>query len=169
MKVVTIKDFYLPEDRKTIERDIISNYVPGQAISPIVKTTTDFFDNLYDRFIQKCYEIFGDITVREDNNPTCWCYVGTHENYIRFYHDHTLTSTINGVFYYQVNEGDGITFLERGREKVFNPDENELLIFPNNLLHTPNRPVKLEYNRRRYAFNLEVLTEETSEELFLRI
>ena len=109
-----------------------------------------------------CYELFGNFHITPQNKTTCWCYRSNINEFRSGWHNHLHTSTINGVYYYQV-EGDGIFFERNGKEFHYIPQQGELLIFPNDLNHNAARTTSQNW---RYSLNMEILTEESSSTLF---
>jgi len=172
MKIIPVKNFYFPRESEIskIDLEIIKNHSkycnPLAFNFEIKEYKTLFFQNLYDTFFKKCCEVFGEFTISPKNKKSIWCYLTDCDSKESFFHDHVNTSTINGVYYYKLNENDSISFLENNEETVYFPDVTELIIFPNTLLHRPNTPKVKSY---RCSFNIEITTQETSEELFSRI
>ena len=137
---------------------------------PILEYQNLFFKNLYDKFLKNSNEIFGNFSLLEKNKFNCWCYKSSLDNYISEYHNHINTSTINGVYYYQISKNDSISFLDHDKnEIIYYPDQGEMLIFPNYLVHKPNKPSSTFFGKCRYSINVEILTKESSIELFSRI
>ena len=179
LKIVSIKNFYHVNFLYRLKVDYIieKNYknrskngyvggMNGDFNYKIINPNDKFFDKLYDRFLTYSKNIFGDFSVSSKNQTTCWCYRSIGENYILKYHDHKMTSTINGVYYYKLNQGDSISFLQDDEEFVYHPEQEEMLIFPNDLLHKPNKPTKDCY---RYSINMEIKTNELSHQIFREI
>ena len=99
--------------------------------SPKVKTNflilsqDIFFINLYNSFVKKCHDIFGDFTLHEKNSNKCWS-LCTNKNYwVSVVHDHIKTSTINAVYYVNVPK---INNCYVGEFKYLN-DKNIMKIF----------------------------------------
>ena len=135
----------------------------SQGNFPLYEDDTLFFSNLYDRYKELCYKLFGNFHIDSQNSTTCWCYRSNVNNSLHdVWHNHLYTSTINGVYYYQV-EGDGIFFERHGKEFNYVPQQGELLIFPNDLNHTPQRSTSQTW---RYSINMEIKTEESASTLF---
>tara|TARA_R100000005_G_C4897717_1_gene141377 strand:- start:49 stop:594 length:546 start_codon:yes stop_codon:yes gene_type:complete len=174
-KIISIKNFYFLDnnERESITHELENNYKKHFRLKtgytlPIVEYNNNFFDNLYDKFLKKSYEIFGNFELSNLNSRRCWCFKSSKNNFERCWHNHITTSTINGVYYYQIQDGDSISFLDKdGIEFQYFPSQFELLIFPNHLMHTPNDPISADKNR--YSINVEIRTKETSEELFSEI
>ena len=136
--------------------------------SSLIYTKDLFFANLYDQFFLKCQSIFGDFKLSLKNSRTCHCYLDRKRYYLpSVYHNHISTSTINGVYYLDVGEGDSISFIddESDKEEVYYVSTGELLIFANHLVHKPNRPT---HDGIRYSLNMEIMTDESAEEIFSR-
>jgi len=172
MEIISVKNFYFADqnEKSTIDSEIMQNYKkyfkPNGYNFEIKEYQTLFFNNLYETFFKKCCEMFGEFTLSSRNKKSIWCYLTNCDSKESFFHDHINTSTINGVYYYKLNENDSISFLKNNKEIRYTPEIGELIIFPNTLLHRPDTPTTKSY---RCSFNVEITTEETSEEIFNRI
>ena len=171
--LICIKDFchISSQERILINNSLEKNYLKSplsKGISkdgysfPIVKDETLFFSKLYEKYKELCYQIFGNFHIAPQNKTTCWCYRSNIDNSVFAWHNHLYTSTINGVYYYQV-DGDGIFFERQGKEFHYVPQQGELLIFPNDLNHTPDMTTS---KTLRYSINMEIKTEESASTLF---
>ena len=129
---------------------------------PLYNDETSFFSHLYEKYKVLCYELFGNFHISPQNKTTCWCYRSNINDFKSGWHNHLATSTINGVYYYQV-EGDGIFFERNGKEFHYIPQQGELLIFPNDLNHNAARTTSQNW---RYSINMEIKTEESASTLF---
>jgi len=176
-KIISIKNFYIIDEleKLTITSEIEKNYKkyydPNLGHNFEIKDYSSiFFDNLYDKFLEISYKIFGNFSICNNNRRTCWCYRSCEKNFNSVWHSHKNTSTINGVYYYQIQDGDSISFLDKDKEEmVYYLSEGELIIFSNNLVHKPNIPISIIPNRYRYSINVEIMTKESSEKIFNRI
>ena len=159
------------EDRLKINECIEKSYL----ISPISKGITEegynfalyddhtlFFSHLYEKYKRLCHKLFGNFHITPQNKTTCWCYRSNVNDSYDVWHNHLATSTINGVYYYQV-EGDGIFFERNGKEFHYIPQQGELLIFPNDLNHNAAMTTS---QTLRYSINMEITTEESASTLF---
>ena len=172
LKIISIKDF---EKVNFIKRILVNRVIESNnrnnfsLINGLNFAISQeyFFSELYSKFVKVSEKIFGNFNISYKNSNTCWCYRSNKKNTISVYHNHINTSTINSVYYYQLNKNDGIIFLDDSQNKFYYyPKPQELLIFPNYLIH---KPMLSEYNKYRYSINMEILTEETSSELFSRV
>lgn len=173
-KIISIKDFYHVNflHRKLINLIIENNYRKYYKLSTghnfgIYDFKDKFFYKLYDKFLIESKKIFGKFDLAVNNKNTCWCYRSLGDDYCPVYHNHIKSSTINAVYYYQIKKGDSICFLQDQKEFVYFPSQEELLIFPNNLLHKPNKPCAT--NRYRYSINMEIITIQSPSNIFSRI
>ena len=172
-QIVSIQNFqYVNSQQRVLINDSIEkNYL----ISPISKGITDegynfalyddhtlFFSHLYEKYKALCYELFGSFHLTTQNNSRCWCYRSNINDSNDVWHNHLYTSTINGVYYYQV-EKDGIFFERHGKEFYYVPQQGELVIFPNDLNHKPDIATSENW---RYSINMEIITEESASTLF---
>lgn len=172
-----IKNFYCisDNDRIKINLEIEKNYNYYYDINrsynfPILEYTSEFFNNLYDKFLKVSYNIFGNFSLSTRNSTKCWCYRSNKNTFNSVWHSHKKTSTINGVYYYQIDLGDSISFLDKNNNVIeYFPNQGDMLIFPNNVLHKPNAPVNSLPNMYRYSINVEIIANESSDELFNRI
>ena len=129
---------------------------------PIVEDDTLFFSHLYERYKEFSYNFFGNFHITPQNKTTCWCYRSNKDWAESNWHNHLYSSTINGVYYHQV-DGDGIFFERNGKSFHHVPQQGELLIFPNNLNHRPDMTTSQSL---RYSINMEITTEESASTLF---
>ena len=159
------------QERILINNSIEKNYLNSPLSRGILdkgrnfalsEDPTLFFSNLYKKFKEICYKFFGNFHISPQNQTTCWCYRSNIKESICEWHNHLATSTINGVYYYQV-EGDGIFFKRQGKEFNYVPQQGELLIFPNDLDHKPDVATS---ETRRYSLNMELITQESASTLF---
>ena len=186
IKVVSIKNFYKVNPirkawlKQIIDTDYRNKDQPPDSYSFPIKSESIFFKDLYAKYMIATREIFGDYNLAVDHNDGVWCYRSELNDYKSVWHDHTNTSTINGVYYLQINEGDTISFNKESKKKnnsfekipdnsdiiKYKLEESELLIMPNYLIHKPDPPTG---NKVRYCLNMEITTKETVNELFDRL
>ena len=173
LNLISIQNFcrVSSEERILINNSIEKNYFKSPVSKgntemsynfPLLEDNTLFFYNLYEKYKLLCYELFGIFHITPQNKTTCWCYRSNINYFNQGWHNHLYTSTINGVYYYQV-EGDGINFEREGKEFSYIPQQGELIIFPNYLNHTPQRVTS---QNLRYSINMEIKTEESASTLF---
>ena len=177
--LITIPDFYNPNfiQKRRLKGIIDENYKQyfpwqGRPLNMNVPVLSEYkvFSKLYDRFLTTSREMFGKFTLSDKNLPTCWVYRGNNVDrgtrLDGWWHNHAHSSTINAVYYLQVFN-DGVSFIGLDGE-VFDylPKNNELIIFPADLVHSP-QPCTLQ--KYRYSVNMEILTEETVSDLFSRV
>ena len=124
-----------------------------------------FFNRLYEKFLHASFEQFGQFTLSTENSNRVWAYYSTSTEYVSVWHDHTRTSTINSVYYLSVPGGDGgeIEFILNGNIFSYKPEENDLLIFPDYLVH---RPIPSLSEKARISINMEIKTIEKSINIF---
>ena len=171
LNLISVENFaeVTSQERILINNSIEKNYLKDplpksmqQNQFPLYDDHTSFFSDLYEKYKALCYELFGSFHITPQNKTTCWCYRSNINDFRSGWHNHLATSTINGVYYYQV-EGDGIFFERHGKEFHYIPQQGELLIFPNDLNHNAARTTSQNW---RYSLNMEILTEESSSTLF---
>tara|TARA_R100000008_G_scaffold21282_1_gene11186 strand:- start:155 stop:724 length:570 start_codon:yes stop_codon:yes gene_type:complete len=177
--ILTIPNFYNPnfiekwKFKKVIDKNY-EQYFPwqGMSVNMNVPVLSEYkvFSKLYDRFLTTSREMFGEFKLSKSNLKTCWAYRGNNidrgNRTDLWWHNHAHSSTINAVYYLQVFN-DGVSFIGLDGE-VFDyvPKNNELIIFPADLVHSP-QPCTLQ--KYRYSVNMEILTEETVSDLFSRV
>ena len=134
---------------------------------PILEDYNYFFENLYKSYYDFCLSHFNFTVNQSRNRSTCWAYVSDKVNFYEVWHNHLNTSTINGVYYLSIpNNNSSIDFSLNEKKLSYHPKENELIIFPNYLDHSPNRCYGDGY---RIAINMEIICNENSDELFNRL
>jgi hypothetical protein len=167
--IYTIKNFYTVNPirkqwlKKIIDRDYENDIgVPGYFSFPITNRSK-FFKDLYEKYLVETKKLFGEYTLDSSNKDTIWCYRSKLTDYHSVWHDHINTSTINAVYYFQINKGDSVSFNNNGIIENYEMDENELIIMPNYLIHRPNSPVG---NKVRYSLNMEIKTKQSVHKVF---
>ena len=133
----------------------------------VIGDSSGFFKSLYEKFLNVSFEQFGQFTLSPDNSDKIWAYCSTSTEYASVWHDHTRTSTINSVYYLSVPSGDGgeIEFILNGSIFSYKPEEGDLLVFPDCLVHRPTPPLTKGW---RISINMEIKTVEKSTDIFLR-
>ena len=122
---------------------------------------TKYRADLYDIFISKCKELFKNIDILEEEFNV-WCSVS-----LTNWHNHQDTANINGVIYLKLCSNEkGIDFKINDKVVNYIPCENELIIFPSYLWHLPNVSITDE---KRISLNLELLTKQSTKDLFNEI
>ena len=149
--IFKIKDFFIISDRdkKILIEDIFYSKdvkdsrpnSPGITENfPVIRDRKRILKRIYNKILKKNREIFGRVDLDPRNtdqvhglctNKDCWESVPHH---------HIKTSTINAVYYLQVpqisNQFVGkVKFLVNEVWYDYQPEPNELIIFPNHLVH----------------------------------
>lgn len=156
-----------PLSRLWDERDRIKDIVlaehaqwraPEGQYSFTVESDDPFFRKLYDLFALECMQYFQPFTLHEQSKRKCWAYVQNDARSSPVWHDHLMTSTINGVYYLTVPDPDGqIWFRFRDDVMKVTPEEGWLYLFPRWLLH---KPVPQASSEARISLNVEMITRE---------
>ena len=174
LNLISVPDFWKGslEERILINNSLEKNYLKSPLRRgdtsykgnnfPLYDDETSFFSHLYEKYKVLCYELFGNFHISPHNKTTCWCYRSNINDFKSGWHNHLATSTINGVYYYQV-EGDGINFERHGQTFHYIPQQGEILIFPNDLNHNADMTTS---QTLRYSINMEIKTEESASTLF---
>jgi hypothetical protein len=134
-----------------------------------------FFENLYNKFIDIAYDIFGEYVIIPNKNHNIWSYSSNKFNHGSIpgqIHNHINTSTINSVYYLNIPqsvtiEKGSISFFLKGNIFTYKPNNDDILIFPNYLDHRINNYEDDE--EWRVSINMEINCKESSEQLFSRI
>lgn len=121
-------------------------------------------EKLYNIFISESKKVLDKFTLK-DNNFKLWCYY-TDQSYHKgdTWHNHIKTSTINGVLYLKTVKDTGIEFKNKGDQFYIEPEDFDLLIFPDYLNH---RPLNSK-TETRISLNMELRCNETSSDIFKR-
>lgn len=128
--------------------------------------SNEFFENLYNKFVEYSKLIFGNFCLSEKNTTRSLCYFSTENFYNEIWHAHKQTCTINSVYYLSMPEKGGtIQFKYFDNIVDYLPNENDILIFPDFLEHRPMKPIG---NKPRISINMEIQCCESSEKLFKR-
>jgi|TARA_R100000482_G_C5084755_1_gene127830 hypothetical protein len=173
-KIYSVKNFYIIKNqskRKKISENIMANmfiHLPdckGYSF-PIETDPHPIFNKIYKKFLSTCEKHFSSVTLSDKNNTTTWCYLSNINSLPTEYHDHIKSSTINGVYYFEVNKNDSLSFKDDNREFRYNVEENELLIFPNYVQH---KPIRTTGSNARVSLNMEIITLEDVNDIFTDI
>lgn len=118
---------------------------------------------IYQSFVLEARRLLGRFQIHPESHSTCWAYVSNESEYRGGRHHHLRTSTINGVYYLRVpavppGETDvgALHFFDADGQRFqsIRPAQDDLLIFPNYLVHEPGRIASSEY---RIAINVEII------------
>lgn len=180
-KIFSKLPVYLLENFHVVSDENKSNYIkvalnnrfktnlPAQTYSYMIfEDQTKFYKHLYYKFYSTCKTYFS-FTPLPSNIDSVWAYVSNSNDYASVFHDHKNTCTINSVYYLNVpdaNSGDIEFMLDGGKIYKYHPNNFDLIIFPDYLMHKPNQSMSDEW---RVAINMEIKAEESSEELFSRL
>ena len=180
--IYLIKNFEVPP--KTLRDELISlvlrcktkNHKSSGGSFFVDEDFDDFFDHLYQKFIDVSSNIFGQYNQIENKTPfKIWSYSSNKFNHgliPGIIHNHINTSTINSVYYLNIPssvtmERGSISFFLGDKVFTYKPENDDLLIFPNYLDHRINNYDDDE--EWRISINMEIRCAESSDELFSRI
>jgi hypothetical protein len=134
------------------------NYPTGNSF--MIDDKSGVWGDLYNQFLNKTAELFGDLYLLPNNKNVAWCYANNKDWYKGGIHNHMKTSVINAVYYFSVPETKkyregALAFYNEINEEVwaYKPRESDLVIFPNYLKHQP-LPVNTE--KFRFSINMEI-------------
>jgi hypothetical protein len=126
------------------------NFLLGDAYSNLI-------EDIYKALINSSQNIFGKLLMQDNNKKVGWAYVSNKNDFRTNIHHHLWTSTINGVYYLNVptNDSGQIQFYDNAENVIYThqPVTDEMIIFPNYLLHQPLKSNSDEY---RIAINIEI-------------
>lgn len=171
--VLSIKNFYkfnIFEKEKLIEKildakdyyDNKPNSLKTQSNFEILYDYNNLLIKLYEKFFNTAKSLFGDFKVSKRSKTTCWACV-TNEDYYDFVpHNHLTSSTINSVYYLNIpkvnrNLSGPIKFQVNNEWIYYQPDNFELIFFPNYLVHDATKHESKEW---RISINMEIICEE---------
>ena len=118
---------------------------------------------LYKLFLEASTKLLNKFTLKDENFKT-WCSISDNQFDITCWHNHSNTSTINGVIYLKITkEEKGINFLIDNEVKNFIPRQFDLVIFPNYLNHCP---LVSKTEEKRISLNLELRCKEKVTDIF---
>ena len=146
-----------------VEQHLNSKY--GKSLNfAILEDKYGELSKLYDSFLLKAEKAFGPLKILENNSRKCAAYVGRGDDYRSSPHHHMKTSVINAVYYFSVPTAKyprdgGIAFYDDNKKEIYyhQPKEEDLLMFPNYLIHMP-LPISSP-NVYRIAINMEIMCE----------
>jgi hypothetical protein len=132
---------------------------------PIIEDDNFFYRSLYQKFYNLCEDRL-KFTISKKNKKICWCYIDNIKKSVSNFHNHIDSSTINAVYYLNVPDNDSghIEFLIGDKMLAYQPKNFDLLIFPNYMIHRPTQNKKEEW---RVSINMEILAEETFDDIFI--
>ena len=171
MNIISIKNFYdfNDKDRQKLIEDIFyckhhhDNKPESKGVSTnflVFLDRSNSLNKMYDKILEKSRKIFHKVDLSDKNSRKCWS-LCTNKNYWKSVpHNHINTSTINTVYYLQVPKVNGklcgeIKFFHNQKWIDYQPQPNELLIFPNDLVHDTSFHDTEEW---RISLNFEILT-----------
>lgn len=171
--IYLVKNFHIPLfSKKKIIQKLLENknhhYDEDLGYNfPIREDYNIFFDKLYLKFYKYCQK---NITFSKSSIScnTCFAYLSDKHDFKECWHDHLSTSTIVGVYYLSIPRKDNVTIDFKLHEKILTYKINmyDLIIFPNYLLHKPNRCYNNGY---RISINMEICCNEPAEQIFNQI
>lgn len=116
---------------------------------------SDYTKILYDKFLKLSQKKFGPFNLLENNSTICYSLITNEDNYASVPHNHIDTSIINSVYYLSVPHQKGeIQFFIDNEWLNYQPEENELLIFPNYIEHNTTKNNTKEW---RISINMEIM------------
>ena len=155
--------FSIEEDIKNFKENLIKECVDQRKKEDKgcnFKVQTKYIDNLYKIFIDCAKKILKPFTIK-DKNFKVWCYMTDSVYNNTGWHNHKKSATINSVIYLQIQD-KGISFKQDNEQIYFKPDNGDMLIFPSSLNHNPEPST----NDKRISLNLELLCNESEQEIF---
>ena len=113
---------------------------------------------LYNKFIMCCMQIFKRMDFSYRNNRICWAQVSNLQHTSFVWHNHLKTSNVAGVYYLKVpDQNSGQIYFGDNQHNILykhQPFEDNLIVFPSGLNHTPTPCNSNEY---RVAISMETI------------
>jgi hypothetical protein len=137
-----------------------ANYHGGYTFH--IQDTVGDFKILYNFFFNTVINIFGNVKLSPIHKTWCWANVYNKDSFKTNAHNHIKTSSINGIYYlkmpHDISDTEGGLNLYTDKLEVlqFQPDECDLVIMPNNIVHEPLFHSSINY---RIAINMEMCIE----------
>ena len=137
-----------------------ANYHGGYTFH--IRDTVGDFKILYNFFFNTVINIFGNVKLSPIHKTWCWANVYNKDSFKTNAHNHIKTSSINAIYYLKMpqdivsNEGGLNLYTPNLGVLQFQPDEGDLLIMPNNIVHEPLFHSSIDY---RIAINMEMCIE----------
>jgi hypothetical protein len=152
----------LARHRDRVKQIVLSEYqawdAPAQQYSFPIRSQDAFFGQLHYQFLSQCLFTFEPFTLHPTSRNATFAYVQNNERGASVWHDHLLTSTLNGVYYLSVPDTTGqLWFMFRETLLKATPEEGWLYLFPRWLLHKPVPQQSPDY---RVSLNVELITNE---------
>ena len=171
MSIVSIPNFYnISDSDKNIliedifySKDLHDNKKNSVGVNEnflVVRDRAKILKKIYDKILNTCESLFEKIDLSDNNSDKCWSLCTNKDYWESVPHDHIKTSTINTVYYLQVPKIDNqfcgmIRFLIDGKWNDYQPEPNELIIIPNDLVHDTTFHDTEEW---RISLNFEIIT-----------
>lgn len=179
--IYLIQNFETPDQR--LRKELVSlvlkckekNHSSNGGSFFVDEDLNNFFEELYNKFLDTAYDIFGEYTKIPNKSYNIWSYSSNKFNHGLIpgcIHNHMNTSTINSVYYLNIpqsvtNEKGSISFFLNQNVFTYKPNNDDFLIFPNYLDHRINNYEDDE--EWRVSINMEINCKESSAELFSRV
>lgn len=179
--IYLIKNFETPDENLRKELVLLvlrckeKNHNSNSGSFFVDEDMSGFFENLYNKFVDCTYDIFGEYVKIPNKSYNIWSYSSNKFNHgpiPGMIHNHIDTSTINSVYYLNIpqsvtDDKGSISFFFNENIFTYKPDNDDFLIFPNYLDHRINNYEDDE--EWRVSINMEINCQESSDELFSRI
>lgn len=125
------------------------------------KKYNNLINDLYDKFYRVAQQLF-NFTVSKKSKRICWACITNKEYYNFVPHNHIKSSTINAVYYLNIPRinkklSGPVKFKVDNKWIYYQPDNNELILFPNYLIHDATKHNSKEW---RVSINMEILCRE---------
>jgi len=125
------------------------------------KKYNDLINGLYDKFYRVAQQLF-NFTVSNRSKRISWTCITNNKYYDFVPHNHIKSSTINAVYYLNIPKvnkklSGPIKFKVDNKWIHYQPDNNELIFFPNYLIHDATKHNSKEW---RISINMEILCRE---------
>ena len=120
-------------------------------------------DLIYNFFVKQVSKVLKSFTMASDNSKDLWVYTSDKNLTKTYWHNHSHSSSVNGVFYFKCVKDKGIYFREDNNTIYIEPKVNDLYIFPGHIDHLP---VSSHTDEIRISCNVELKCNESIDTLF---
>lgn len=184
--VISIKDFhkFTKYQKDKIKKNLLNVKKLWDNQPNSNKSTTNFeilynkndneynnlINGLYDKFYRVAQQLF-NFKVSKKSKRICWACITNNKYYNFVPHNHIKSSTINGVYYLNIpkvnrNLSGPIKFQVNNDWLYYQPDNFELIFFPNYLVHDATKHESKEW---RISINMEILCEKDKDYIMERL
>jgi len=173
LPVIVIHEFmkFSEEEIEIMREDALFSYEEALNADPdayktnvsLIRDRSENFSKIYQKFLEKSEEFFGELSLLEENSTSCHCFFQNSDFWDFNPHIHD-NCDINSVYYLKVprknrkycgpimftNDPNG------GEWEQYQPKPDDMIIFPGDLWHDP---LFTESSEWRISVNMEIQCE----------